>query len=325
MKSVCLVVVLLAAVACSQDETGASSTSLETSSTISTTTSSTIAGTTLPPSTTTLPPTTTTESVTTTTGAVLLPGDWAREPLIVSAFGALGWWDGTTWFQVDEFRALPVRGGEDYQVARLGVEATTTGGPEVLLCEPLETRGVELAEPELLGEWPGPYGLAISAPWRLVPHVVEEIDDSGAYSGFARELLSARGLEVANPRIKQLIRADLEGDGVNEIIVVAEDLEDGLSPMASSGDYSIAFMRKVVDGEVETAILGEDLITDPGTPDDPRINLSFTIGAVADLSGDGKMEVVVSTAYYEGLWVEVWEYFNDDFGMIPTLNVGCGA
>jgi len=317
--------VLLVVGACSPDDTLASTTSVVPTSTPNSTPTPTTSATVPPATTTTVEPTTTTEHAPTTTGPVLLPGDWANQPLIVSAFGALGWRDGSSWVQVESTTSLPVEGGEDYQVARLGVEATTTAGPETLMCEPVGTPGVELAEPELLGEWPGPYGVAISAPWELVPHVVEEIEDNGTYAGFAAQLLAARGLNVAEPEVKQLIRADLEGDGVNEVIVVAEHLEDGLSPLASSGDYSIAFMRKVVDGEVQTAILGEAVITDPGTPDDPELNLALAIGAVADLSGDGKMEVVVSTAYYEGLSVEVWEYFNDDFGMIPAVTAGCGA
>jgi hypothetical protein len=53
--------------------------------------------------------------------------------------------------------------------------------------------------------------------------------------------------------------------------------------------------------------------------------ISFTVGTVADLNGDGKMEIVVDSAYYEGLGVEVWEYVNDDLGPVPRVSVGCGA
>ena len=78
--------------------------------------------------------TTTTEATTTTTGA----GNWASQPLVVSEFGALGWWDGSQWIEVDELTSLPVSGGEDYQIAVLGMTATTTGGPETIVCEPPE-------------------------------------------------------------------------------------------------------------------------------------------------------------------------------------------
>ena len=258
--------------------------------------------------------TTTTEATTTTTGA----GNWASQPLVVSEFGALGWWDGSQWIEVDELTSLPVSGGEDYQIAVLGMTATTTGGPETIVCEPLNNVGVELEHPELLGEWPGPYGVAISAPWELTPHLAEPLSDNGTYAGLASGLLADRGLFVAAPIIVQLLRIDLEGDGVNEVIVVAEDIIGGFLPV--EGDYSIAFMRKVVDGEAQTAILGESVIVDT----EGAFQASFRVGAVADLSGDGQMEIVLSSTYFEGVGVEVWEYVNDDIGLLPVIQIGCG-
>jgi hypothetical protein len=52
---------------------------------------------------------------------------------------------------------------------------------------------------------------------------------------------------------------------------------------------------------------------------------SFSVGAVADLNGDGRMEVVLSTAYYEGVGVDVWEYVDDDLGLTPQISAGCGV
>jgi hypothetical protein len=37
------------------------------------------------------------------------------------------------------------------------------------------------------------------------------------------------------------------------------------------------------------------------------------------------MEVVLTTAYYEGIGVEVWEHVNDDQGLLPQISVGCGV
>lgn len=263
------------------------------------------------------PATTTTLPATTTTAGV--EGNWSDTPLVVTGFGALGWWDGSGWVEVETGTALPVAGGEDYQVAFVGLEATVSGGAPTTLCEPLDNPGVELENELVLGDWPGPLGVAISAPWILVPHLVEEIEDDGTYSAFAAELLGQRGLDVPEPAIKQLLQVDLEGDGVNEVLVVAEDVSSGL--FAEDGDYSIAFMRRTVQGDVQTVILGESVVV---TADSPVVN-SYSVGAVADLSGDGRMEVVVSTAYYEGIGVEVWEYVDDDLGLVPQISVGCGV
>jgi hypothetical protein len=261
--------------------------------------------------------TTTTEETTTTVG---LEGNWADSPVVVAGFGALGWFDGAGWIQVEEGSELPLVGSESYQVALLGLEAVTTGGPPTTLCEPLNNPAVELDNEQLLGDFPGPYGVAISAPWELVPHLVETLEDDGTYAAFAGELLAERGLNVPDPVIKQLLRVDLQGDGVNEVLVVAEDVTPGL--FAEVGDYSIAFLRTTVDGDIQTAILGDSVIV---SADEGPIVDSFSIGAVADLSGDGKMEIVVSDAYYEGLSVQVWEWIDDDQGPVPQISQGCGA
>ena len=268
------------------------------------------------PTTTTLATTTTIEATTTTK---VLDGNWADQPLIVTGFGALGWWDGSEWVRAEDEGALPVVGGEDYQIAVVGLQATTTGGPQALVCEPLFNLGVVLDNDELLGEWPGPYGVAISAPWDLQPNLFEPFADDGTFAAIAAGLLAERGLVVADPVIKQLFRTDLEGDGLNEILVVAEEINGGFLP--EEGDYSIIFMQKVVEGDVQTAVLGDSVVTDP----EGSFAVGFSVGAVADLNGDGQMEIIVDSAFFEGLGVDVWEYVDDDIGLFPYLQTGCGG
>jgi hypothetical protein len=303
--------------ACSGDSGG------ETTSTqpASTSTSSSDPTTTTPETTTTVPETTTTEPTTTTTE---LAGEWADEPLVVSKFGALGWWDGGNWMQVDELTSLPVSGGEDYQVVLLGSDEIVSGGTPTVQCEPLFNPGVELSDTDALGDWPDPVGLAISAPWDLTPHFIQEETDNGTYSDLARPLLATRGLDVENPVIKQVVRFDMDGNGENEVLAVAEDIEDSDSLFAQEGDYSLVFMRIVVEGEVQTAILGESIVTEVQEGTTPFI-LSHSVAAVADLSGDGKMEMIIHEVYYEGSGWTVWEYVNDDLGPVFQIGSGCGV
>lgn len=312
-----LAVIALIAVACSPGETAESSTTSSTST--SQPTSTTRAPTTTSSSTTTSTVTTTTTTTASTTTTGLLAGNWADGPLITTEFGALGWWDGDDWLDAETEGALPVVGGEDYQTIVGDDLSVTTGGPQTSVCEPLGLIGVELSDDDLLGSFPGPYGVAISAPWPLQPHLFGDAADDGTYAGFAASLLSSRGLAVARPVIKQLIRTDLEGDGVNEVLVVAEDVTEGL--LLEPGDYSIVFMRKVVNGEVQTAVFDETIVLD----DDGQFGGAHTVGTVADLNGDGKMEIVTNSAFFEGFGVTVWEYANDDLGPIIRLLTGCGS
>lgn len=238
---------------------------------------------------------------------------------MTTGFGALGWWDGSEWSDAASAGTLPVSGGEDYQVVRLDELARTTGGPQTTVCEPLELIGVELEEPELLGEYPGPYGVAVSAPWPLQPYLFEDTVDDGTYAGFARELLAGRGLDVANPVIKQVIRTDFEGDGVNEVLVVAEEVTTGL--LLEEGDYSIAFLRRVVDGDVQTAVLEETVVFG----EEDRFAGAHSIGGAADLNHDDRLEIITNSAFFEGFSVAVWEYVNDDLGPVKVLETGCGS
>ena len=303
------------AVACSPGDTADSTTTSSPSTSVATPTT-TPATTTLPSTTTTFPATTTLPLSTTTT---LVQGNWADGPVVVTEFGALGWWDGANWLDADTEGAIPVVGGEDYQTIVGDVIDRTTAGPQTTTCEPLGLIGVELADPRLLGELPGPYGVAISAPWPLQPHLYEVASDDGTYAGFASALLAERGLDVPDPVITQLIRTDLEGDGVEEVLAVASDVTPGF--VMEIGDYSIVFIRKVVDGEVQTAVLDESVVVD----EQGSYGGLYSVGTIADLNGDEKMEIVTSGVFFESLAVTVWEYVDDDVGLTFALQMGCGV
>lgn len=266
--------------------------------------------------------TTTSTPASTTTEATGLEGNWASQPLVAAPFGALGWWEGDGWAQVEEGSSLPISGGEDYQIALLGTEGVITGSGQELLCDPLNNPGVIFEDEEVLGDFPGPVGVAISADWELVPYLVEEISDDGSYAAVASSLLAAAGLDVPDPVMKQVIRFDLEGDGVNEVAVVAEDVTEGL--FGETGDYSLAFVQKVIDDQPENILLGQSILTE-ATEGEAPIVVSFTIAAVADLNGDGEMEVVLDSAYYEGISVEVWQFMPSDVGGGSVISSSCGA
>ena len=305
---------MLVVAACSPSESEGSSTS-STPTTSPVTTSTSKPATTSTTATTIATPTTTTVAVATT----LAEGDWADLPLVTTDFGALGWWDGAGWVDSESEGALPVAGGEDYQTIVLDSVGSTTGGPQRLVCEPLQLLGVVLDDPTLLGEFPGPYGVAVSAPWDLQPHLFMVTDDDGTYADQASALLAERGLEVPSPVVTQVIRTDLEGDGVEEALVVAQELTPGL--VLEPGDYSIAFMRKLIEGEVQTAVLGETIVENEAD----QFGAAHTFGTVADLNGDATMEIVLDEAFFEGFAVTVWEYRDDDLGPLVALQRGCGS
>ena len=292
-----------------------------------------VAGTTtIPPTVTTLPTTTamataTTTASTTTTVATTstevegpwVEGNWVEEPLIIASFGALGWWDGEAWFQVETDTELPVSGGEDYQLALFGDGGLITGGDWAVSPDPVPCPypSVEVPDPDRFVNASFGRGVAISAPWNLTPHFFQDEGDDGTYSALARPALESVGLTVDDPVIRQVVRLDIQGDGVEEVIVVADDHPLGGGP----GDYTVVFLREVVNDDVVTTVL-ESWITNPEHDEYGAWNI---VSAVADLNGDSRMEVVISGGAYESWGVGVWEHLGEGLGMERRLVIGCGV
>jgi hypothetical protein len=265
---------------------------------------------------TTIPATSAQASTTspTTAPAVPDPGSY----LVAGPTCLLGWWDGE-WQDGDD---LPVAGGEQYQVIRLDEPITLTTGSEARpSCDPLDLVGVEF-EPPIPGGFRELDALAIQTDGAVRPYPVEIRGSSPDYVEAASELLTGRVAPAPVVNLTQVIRTDLEGDGVEEVIVSASTIPDDLIS-AQVGDYSIVFLRKLIDGEVQTAILGESVVEDL---DSLLQNLAvFQVAAVADLNGDGKMEIVVNGTVWEGAFLQAWEYLNDDLGPVEVLSCGCGS
>ena len=294
-------------VACTADPAVTNTTAPAASSTTATATTTTLAAT------STAPTTTTTVAATTTA-----PPD-SETLLAVGRTCLLGWWDGD-WQRGD---LLPVSGGETYQVVRLDEPITSTTGSEARpFCDPLDLVSVEF-EPEIPGGFLEIDALAIQSGASVRPHPVELLGLSQpVYVEATSELLENRVARVPIINLTQVIRTDLEGDGVEEVIVAASTIPDDLIS-AQVGDYSIVYLRKVIEGEVQTAILAESIIEDL---DSLFSELAiFTVAAVADLNGDGKMEIVLDGIAWEGAFLQAFEYVNDDLGPVEVLSCGCGV
>ena len=264
---------------------------------------------------TTVESATTTTETTTSTSMPALPDTF----LTVGNTCLLGWWDGD-WASGDD---LPISGGEEYQVVRLDEPITTTlGSGPTSHCEPLDLVSVEL-EPPIPGDFLEIDALAIQSSGPVRPHPVEMLGLTiPAYIEATSELLETRvpGIPIIN--ITQVIRTDLEGDGIDEVIVAATTIPEDLIS-AQVGDYSIVYLRKVIEGEVQTAILGESIIEDL---ENLFQNLAiFEVAAVADLNEDGRMEIVLNGTVWEGAFLQAWEYINDDLGPVEALSCGCGS
>jgi hypothetical protein len=166
--------------------------------------------------------------------------------------------------------------------------------------------------------------IALSAPWNALPRKPQIADPTEQiYVDAVREFLESR--RMSNPKVKitRILRVDLDGDGEDEVLINATNYftEDGDVPMdtAAPGSYSIVLLRRMVAGKVETELLaGEFYVKDESSAS----NL-YEIPAVLDLNGDGNLEVIVHSHYYEGAGTTIYDCSGGKCKAV--LSVECGV
>jgi hypothetical protein len=116
---------------------------------------------------------------------------------------------------------------------------------------------------------------------------------------------------------------DLDGDGKKEIIIAAYYYKREIIEEQSVGDYSFVLLRKMVGRKWQNILISGEFFTksfvQSGEYGPPN---SHKITALADLNGDGKMEIVMRSYYYEGHWNAVFELSKTKLNKV--LEVECG-
>lgn len=265
----------------------------------------------------TLPPESTTSLSVATT---LAGGGWAEVPVITSPWGALGWWDGSAWVDAVDHPDTDLTG----RYRLLGLLESGRADAETVGETCHEGTGGVRPYPEISWGEGDPFpvwSLALSAPWEVGSAEVFEAGDD--YVAAVREFFAARDFEVEEPRIVQAIRADLFADGTPDAVIVAESIGDPVSLQPTVGDYSVVMVFPDEDSDEGPLILGsEALVRDLESGEIPY---TLRVPAVADLNGDGTLEVAVASAYYEGRGVNVFAQVEGLRGLNSVLVAGCGS
>jgi hypothetical protein len=261
-----------------------------------------------------------------TPGTTLVPDDGSRPAgPIVSAEGILGTWSGSEWVPWQSGDVPPV--GNEFRIVRLDEPITTAVGKAGAGCAVTdEYGGVDLGLE--YGRQPFPSrSIAVAGVVDPRPRPVEVLEPSAAvYRESAAAVVAGLGVSDPAPQAVQAVRGDLDGDGVAEEVVVVERVRDHTRLVGSADDYAVVFLRRVGGGEVETSVITSSIassIADPLPRTAPVIDV-YRLSALADLNGDGRMEIVLNGGWYEGSWTAVHELRPD--GTVPeALYVQCGT
>jgi hypothetical protein len=191
-----------------------------------------------------------------------------------------------------------------------------------------------------LSEKPEGGVIALAATWNALPRKPRIADTTQqVYVDAVRDFLKTRGIEQPKVKIESILRVDLEGDGEEEVLISAANYfrKDKMDyapsvaphsevPMRSpAGSYSMVLLRRVVAGKVETQLVEGEFhpqayVRREDSFDAPN---AYKVIATLDLDGDGKMEIVVGSNYYEG--EEITIYRCDPKKVEALLTVSCGA
>ncbi|MBP3730533.1 MAG: hypothetical protein J6I40_03570 [Mailhella sp.] len=211
------------------------------------------------------------------------------------------WIDAETLLKNDAYASLRIREGDDFAVySPKGFEGEVKTSAVTLdevcdtpIFDTFSQDGKKLGENEA---W-----LSIRCAWDPMPRKSAALGTKNAtYQSVVEKYLAQQGL-AAKPQISQIFKVDLEGDGVDEVVISAHNLHANSSFAAVKGDFSIILLRKIISGKVQEIPVcsfyadGKD-----NTPQTMHKVIGF-----ADVNGDGILEILTDSSYYEGIWYGV--------------------
>ncbi len=168
--------------------------------------------------------------------------------------------------------------------------------------------------------------IATNLPLRPAAKLEQLSPESATYVKAARAWLDSQGLTKAPVRLTHVLRTDLEGDGVDEVLLAGA--YNALAVEGADmrvGRYAFLLLRKLVNGQVVTSPLEAYVDAAPYSHENLIEGVTaLEPVALADLTGDGVAEVVVAVWLYEGLAYTLYQLAADQT-LQPKAECGCGC
>lgn len=228
--------------------------------------------------------------------ARIAQGSDALTPIVDVASGQLyGAVSGTDWLPAEDAAAQIKQNltGFAYTSAGVLLSETTLSQVETNeICSNPTYRPTGSALPQA-ATWVG-------AAWDAAPRKPIVLKpDSAVYRKLVATWLREQGITDAQPKLSQLWRVDLEGDGRDEVLMAAAR-HRGSATSTAAGDYSILLLRKLIDDQdvatlaIYSNIYPEECIAECA------LATHEIVGAL-DFNGDGSLEIISKSMDYESV------------------------
>jgi len=143
---------------------------------------------------------------------------------------------------------------------------------------------------------------------------------------YSKAITDATG--VTAPILTQLFKVDLEGDGKDEVIFVADSGDLVYDAKGNASTYAYVGVRRIgADGVLKTHLLFKSResysAAEISKGDRTPVHYFGKVFGLTDLDGDKKLEIVVEDGFYEGYSHTIYRV--DDAGPTALGAIGCGA
>ena len=164
--------------------------------------------------------------------------------------------------------------------------------------------------------------LGVGGDWNAAPRTPRILDATAVHRDAVASLLAQEGVDVDSIEVNvaQVWSVDVDDDGHEEVIIQAARLKDGgATPAVDAGDYALIAMMKETEDGLRTVPVAMNAFPEA---QDLAYPWRYYLPNILDLDGDGRLELVVSAARYEGQQTTVF-VVEGDGTVRPVMSGGC--
>jgi hypothetical protein len=150
--------------------------------------------------------------------------------------------------------------------------------------------------------------VGVASGWTLRTRTATELSsDNPSYVQALKDWFQAQGTLPAEIHLTHILQTDIEGDGIDEILLSASYFKDPSGHLTATGDYSIVLMRKAIGNQVITIPLVKDYYVSNVSGGELSYPNTYRVLDTLDLNQDGTLEVIVGVTRWEGLGALIYQ------------------